>query len=76
MGLMNPFERADNLKPKKKGANQRAEWNIISYGGQRCIYIVGYSESSDGLSQTQTMIFEPHHIEEFESIIRAWRQEQ
>ena len=74
MGLMNPFERADNLKPKKKGANQRAEWNIISYGGQRCIYIVGYSESED--KPSQNMIFEPHHIEEFESIIKAWRQEQ
>ena len=74
MGLMNPFERADNLKPKKKGANQCAEWNIISYGGQQCLRIVGYSANND--IQSQNMIFEPDHIEEFESIIKAWRQEQ
>ena len=75
MGLMNPFERDNNLKPKER-TNQRAAWNIVSRNGNPCLCIVGYSESSDGLSQTQTMIFEPHHIEEFESIIKAWRQEQ
>ena len=76
MGLMNPFERADNLEPKQDPANQRAKWDIVMYDGQSCLRLVGYSESSGGLSQTQTMIFEPHHIEEFENIIKAWRQEQ
>lgn len=74
MGLMNPFERADNLKPKQEPANQRAKWDIVMYDGQSCLRIEGYSERKN--ESSQTMIFEPHHIEEFESIIKAWRQEQ
>ena len=74
MGLMNPFERADNLEPKQEPANQRAEWDIVMYDSQPCLRIVGYSETKD--KSSQTMMFDRRHIEEFENIIKAWRQEQ
>ena len=74
MGLMNPFERADNLKPKQEPANQRAKGDIVMYDGQSCLRIGGYSANHD--EPSQTMMFEPYYIKEFESIIKAWRQEQ
>ena len=74
MGLMKSFKRNDNLKLPKKGVNQRAAWDIVMYDGQPCLRIVGYYESED--KPSKNMIFEPHYIKEFESIIKAWRQEQ
>ena len=74
MGLMKSFKRNDNLKLPKKGVNQRAAWDIVMDDGKQCLRIVGYSANND--IQSQNMIFEPDHIEEFESIIKAWRQEQ
>ena len=73
MGLMNPFDRDNNLVFKGK-VTQRATWNIVSRGDKQCLRIEGYSANNDNPSQN--MIFEPHHIKEFESIIKAWRQEQ
>ena len=75
MGLINLFSRK-NQKVKRGLSTQPGAWCVISEGGKKCLFLHVYKSSDRNRegNPPQMLVFEPHHIEEFDKLLDEWKE--
>ena len=80
MGLIEPFIKVEHAKNNatKSMTSQPGRWDIINHKDGARLCLRAYSSGSINCKggSPQVMVFEPKHIEEFEEILKQWRERQ